>query len=97
VLRHIAMFRFQPGTTDDQVRQLADGLRELPAQIPEIRAYEVGPDAGLRDGNHEFAIVADFDDVESWRRYVDHPVHQQVIADRITPIVAERVAIQYEW
>jgi len=97
VLRHIAMFRFVPGTTDEQIRHVAEGLRELPGQIPQIRAYDVGPDAGLRDGNHEFAVVADFDDVDDWREYVEHPAHQQVIAELITPIVSERVSIQYEW
>jgi hypothetical protein len=97
VLRHIAMFRFVPDTTADQVRHLAEGLRQLPGQIPEIRSYEVGPDAGLREGNWEFAVVADFDNVDDWRTYVDHAAHQQAIAELISPVVSERTSIQYEW
>ena len=41
-------------------------------------------------------MVADFDDVEGHVIYRDHPAHRAVIAERIAPIVAERVAVQYE-
>ena len=97
MIRHIAMFRFLPGTTDDQVRQLADGLRRLPGLIPEISAYRVGPDVALRDGNWDFAVVADFDGADEWRVYATHPSHLEAIAQWVTPIVSERASIQYEW
>ena len=35
-------------------------------------------------------------DVEAWRRYADDPVHLQVIADHVKPILAARSAVQYE-
>lgn len=90
------MFRWSEGTTDEQVTALQEGLRRLPDLIPEIRAYTFGADLGLREGNFDFAVVADFDDAESFRAYVDHPAHQQLIADLIVPIRAERVSAQFE-
>ena len=76
---------------------MRDGLRALPAQIPEIRSYRVGVDAGLAaQGNSDLVVVADFDDVAGYLVYRDHPVHQDVIAQRIRPILASRAAVQHE-
>jgi hypothetical protein len=64
--------------------------------IPEIRRYAFGPDAGLAEGNFDFAVVADFEDADAYRVYAAHPAHTGLIAERIRPLIAERVAVQYE-
>lgn len=96
MLRHVVLFHWKPGTTPEQVRAVTDGLRALPAVIPEIAGYHVGPDAGLVEGNADFAVVADFASEADWATYRAHPVHQAVIAEHITPIAAERLSAQYE-
>ncbi len=63
--------------------------------MPQIRAYRYGADAKVSEGNFDFAIVADFDDVESFRAYVVHPAHQRLVAEAIRPLVAERAAVQF--
>ena len=97
MLRHIAMFRFAPETTPDQIELMVEGLRSLPGHIPEVRAFTIGRDLGLREGNWDYAVVADFDDVDGWRVYAADAVHQQVIAEQITPIITERTSVQFEW
>ena len=96
MFRHVALFRFQSEATAEQREALIARLRALPAQIPELRAYHIGADAGLNPGNFEFAVVADFDDVSDYRIYADHPDHQVVITEYLRPILAERAAVQYE-
>ncbi len=91
----MSLFRWTAGTTDAQVQALHQALRRLPEAIPELRDYRVGPDAGLTDGNWEFAVVTEFDDVEAWRVYLAHPAHQRVIAEHVRSMVAERAAVQY--
>jgi hypothetical protein len=93
-LRHVVMFRFAPEVTETQRARLADELRKLPAAIPEIATYTVGTDAGLVEGNWDFAVVGDFASTEDWQVYRDHPVHQAVIADHVRPLVTERAAAQ---
>ncbi len=93
-LRHVVMFRFAPGVTEEQLARLADELRKLPDAIPEIAAYTVGTDAGLAEGNWDFAVVGDFASTEDWQTYRDHPVHQAIIADHVRPLVTERAAAQ---
>ncbi len=95
MLRHVAVFRWNEGTTPEQVEELAAALRALPAEVPTIRSYEVGSDLGLGDGRWDFAVVAQFDDAEGYQAYVDHPAHQAA-TDLIPPIRADRVHVQLE-
>jgi hypothetical protein len=94
--RHVVMFIWTSEATQEQKAAVAERLSELPAVIPEIERYEIGDDAGINEGNHDFVIVADFADRESYLVYRDHPVHLAMIAETIKPIIAERAAVQYE-
>ena len=87
--RHVVLL-----TLDDacDVDAVVAALRELPAAIPELRAYDVARDAGLVDGNATLSVVADFDDEQGWRTYTDHPAHQQIIQDKIRPHLKDRAA-----
>jgi Stress responsive A/B Barrel Domain len=97
VIRHVVVFRFSDGATDDQKEAMRAALRRLPELIPEIRAYRFGDDLGLRDDNFDFAVTADFDDVDDFLVYRDHPDHQKAIAEYIAPIAKARAGAQYEW
>jgi hypothetical protein len=96
MVRHVVCFRWNPGTGDDAIDAVAAGLRVLPEAIETIRAYRFGRDLGLVDTTWDFTVTADFDDVEGYLTYRDHPAHQQLINERILPIVADRVAVQFE-
>jgi hypothetical protein len=93
--RHVVMFQFHTGVTAEQKRTLEDRLNTLPGVIPEVRAYAVGGDLGVNPGNFDFAVVADFADREAYLVYRDHPAHRKIIDECVTPIVAERRAVQY--
>ncbi|GAB2853380.1 hypothetical protein GCM10027176_65140 [Actinoallomurus bryophytorum] len=93
--RHIALFQWREDATAEQKRTLEDRLNELPGVIPELRAYAIGGDAGVNDGNFDFAVVADFADRDAYLVYRDHPTHRKIIDECVTPIVAERRAVQY--
>jgi len=97
MFRHAVVFTFTPETTREQQEELARQLRALPGAIPEITDYHVGLDAGLNPGNYQFAVVADFGTVDDYLVYRDHPVHQDIISRYVTPIAADRAAVQYEF
>jgi hypothetical protein len=94
--RHVALFRFKAESTDAQRQAVLDGLRALPAQIPELLDYRVGPDVGAADGNWDFAVVADFADRAGYEMYVNHPAHVAVATAHVRPILESRAAAQYE-
>ncbi|MER6950628.1 Dabb family protein [Nonomuraea sp. NPDC000554] len=94
MIRHVVLFTWTEAATEEQKATVAAELRKLPGVIPQLRAYTVGADAGINQGNYEFAVVADFDSVDDYLVYRDHPQHQAVIAEHIRPIMAGRAAVQ---
>ncbi|MFF5210243.1 Dabb family protein [Streptosporangium sp. NPDC000396] len=95
MFRHVVLFTWAEEATDEQKARVVTELGKLPGVISEIRAYTVGADAGVNPGNHDFAVVADFDTLDDYLVYRDHPVHQAVIAEHIKPILASRAAVQF--
>ncbi|MGH9065866.1 MAG: Dabb family protein [Acidimicrobiales bacterium] len=88
--------RWKPDATPEQRQAVLEAAGRLPGQIPEIRSYLFGPDAGVSAGTWDLAIVADFDDADGYRRYADHPVHRAMVEGHVQPILAERAAVQHE-
>lgn len=97
MFRHIVLFRWSDDATQDRIDAAFAGLAELPDRIPEIKGYHFGLDAGLADGNFDAAVVGDFDDVDAYRAYATNSAHTDLIAERLRPITAERIAVQHEF
>ncbi len=91
--RHVVLLTLDADA--DEIDALVDALRALPDEIPEVRSYVVGVDAGLSPGNATVAVVADTDDRQGWEAYRDHPAHRQVIEEMVTPRLVARVAVQH--
>lgn len=94
MIRHVVLFCWAPATNREDVDEIEAALRALPAAIPALRSLHVGADLGI-GGNADFAIVADFEDLEGYEVYRDHPAHEAVRETLIMPRVASRTAVQY--
>lgn len=90
------MFEWADDVADDHVEQVAAALDGLRADIPEIRGYVHGSDVGVSEGNFDYVLVADFDNVNDWRTYRDHPLHVLFIEEHIKGKVANRAAVQLQ-
>ena len=88
MIRHVVLIRLKPGVQPAQVDAAKVALSAL--RGPGMRGYSVGPDLGLRDGNMDVAIVADFDDEEAYAGYDADAEHGRIRRDLIAPI-AERI------
>lgn len=97
MIRHVVVFRWKPEATAGQRALVATELARLPAIVPSIRSFVLGPDAGISQGNAEFAVTADFDDEAGFAAYRDDPTHRAIIAEHIAPIIAERTAVQLRY
>ena len=97
MIRHTVLFVWSEAATDAQKRRVADELSRLPSLIPSLRAYAMGNDIGVNEGNWDFAVTADFDDLDGYLSYRDDPTHRAVIVEHISPIAARRAAVQYEF
>jgi hypothetical protein len=97
MIRHIVLFRWSEDATDAQKKRAADEVATLPSLVPSVRAFACGPDAGINQGNYDFAVTADFEDAGGYVAYRDNPDHRAMVEEHILPIVADRAAIQFEF
>jgi Stress responsive A/B Barrel Domain len=95
MLHHVVTFNLKPDAPADQVDRIAEAIHALAATLPEVRAVAIGKDLGLREGNSSFAIAAQFDDVDGFKVYADHPEHIRVIKELIGPHITERHPVQF--
>ncbi len=96
MIRHVALFQWNEGTTEEDIAAITAGLATLPAAIDVLVTYSFGPDVAFSEGNFDYAVVADFNSIEDYPIYVQHPAHADVAARLIRPHVAARSAVQFE-
>jgi Stress responsive A/B Barrel Domain len=97
MIRHVVLVRWTEETTELQKQRVAAEIARLPSLVPSLRAFRIGSDVGIDPGNFDFAVAADFDDVDGYLAYRNHPEHRAMISQFILPVVAQRVAVQYEF
>ncbi len=96
MIRHVVLFTWDDAMTKEMERQLAAELTALAPKMAGLRAYHAGPDAGIVEGNFDFAVVADFDDAGSYLAYRDNAEHQDIIGRLSRPHTKSRASVQYE-
>ena len=89
------MFRWADDVDPQHAAAVSAGLDSLPAQIDVIRSFRHGVDAGAVAGNYDYVLVAEFDSVEDFLTYRNHPVHQEFVAALIAAQAKDRAAVQY--
>ena len=94
MVTHIVIFKWNPGTTGEQVHRFQQALDHMASELKELTAIQHGPDLHFRDGNGDYALVATFAGKTAWDTYLAHPVHKAFVRDCVTPIQASRLTIQ---
>jgi len=94
MVRHIVLLKWKPDTSPEQVQASAEGFAGMRDSIDVVRSMYFGPDLGLMDGTFDYAMVADFDSVEDWHAYRDHPDHIAFF-QRFGHLAADVARVQY--
>jgi hypothetical protein len=78
-VRHVVVFKYKPGTSEDQIRQVSQAFRELKTKIPGIMAFEDGVNNSPEKKNLGFTHVylLTFEDVAARDAYLPHPEHKK--------------------
>lgn len=97
MFRHVVNFRWNADSSPAHIAALQTALSGLPAVLPGLRRYAFGPDAGINEGNFEFAVVAEFDDADGYLEYRDHPEHARIINELIAPYLDSRTVVQFDF
>ncbi|HTS89823.1 MAG TPA: Dabb family protein [Gemmatimonadales bacterium] len=97
MIHHIVCFRFREGVTGGQIGVAGDALLGMLGRIPEIRSIRWGPNLSPSAGEYSHVLIVALEDMGAVERYLDHPFHQQVVAEHLAPIRDSRLAIDVEF
>jgi Stress responsive A/B Barrel Domain len=97
-IQHAVLFRFVEDVDDERVAALAAGLDTMPVATGAVAPdrYRHGRTLKLHPESWDYAVVAEFDSVEAYATYRDHPEHRALVRDLLRPIITERAAMQFE-
>lgn len=93
MIRHIVMWKFRPGTEEEQ-EQFLMGLAALQGVIPQLLKSEVARNVG--EGNYDAVLVSEFESLEALDQYKNDPRHKAGSA-LCKSIRTDRVAVDYEF
>lgn len=94
MIRNVVVGRLKPGAERRDAEQALAAIVALESEgCLDVR---VGVDAGLREGNWDYSITADFTDVEAYRAYDLDDEHNRIRREMFAPISEEIVRIQFE-
>ncbi len=96
MFRHVVLMEFDPTAPAGHLDAVTARLRELPEQLPSLRSYVIGQDLGLAAGNAHLAVIAEFDDIDGYIEYRDHPSHRRIVDEMIAPHLHRRSATQFD-
>ena len=78
-VRHIVVFKYKPGTTEDQIEKVNQAFGDLKNSIPGIVAFEYGINDSPENKNLGFTHVyqVTFENAEARDNYLPHPEHKK--------------------
>lgn len=76
MVTHIVMMKFKDKTDATEVKAR---LATLPAQIEQIKTYDIGIDELDTARSYHLVLYSQFDSYETMDVYQNHPAHQAVL------------------
>ena len=100
MIKHIVFIKIKGASSDDvklnDLNTLKAALDALPAQISQIKKYEVGINISDSNSASDLAIVSEFDSKDDLEAYKTHAEHLKVI-DLISSIKGRTAVVDYEF
>ncbi|MGI1662028.1 hypothetical protein ACRDNQ_07295 [Palleronia sp. KMU-117] len=62
----------------------------------EVLSFSLGENIGSGPNHHDAALVADFEDLDTFRRYVGGEKHKAYVENHARHVTAKLAAIQHE-
>jgi len=98
MIQHTVILTWNDSVPLGHAEECVGALLAMSRQIHTIREYRCGADLGMTaPGESRFIIVATFDDVDGWRYYDEHPLHNEIRTIFFKPFVASRMSAQFNF
>lgn len=96
MIKHIVLFKFKNSADKtEQMLSIKNELEKLTAVIPELREIHIGLNVNSAE-KWDMSLEAIVDTMQDLDIYANHPVHQQIVKNRIAPIKEERACVDYQ-
>jgi stress responsive alpha/beta barrel protein len=95
MIRHVVLLKWLPGTPDEQIAEMAAGFDTL-GTIATVRTVRHGPDLAVGNARYDYAIVADFDDMDGYLVYNKDEGHAD-LRRRMGPLIEANATVDYEF
>jgi quinol monooxygenase YgiN len=97
MIRHVAMFKWKEGVSDEQKVAARDALAALKQQVPSVVEYTVGFDIGRNPNNWNMVLVSDFEDVAGLESYFANPI-MNAASDLVASVTQKEITarVQFE-
>lgn len=95
-LRHVVAFRFKPEVGPEQMQRVTDDFRALKWKVPQIIAFEGGPDIHMerKGGKFTHVFIVTVASEEDLAAYGAHPDHR-AFSRSVDPLLAEVMVVDY--
>ena len=79
VLRHVVLFNFKDGTSNEQIRNIENAFCALPGKVDAIYDFEWGTDVSIENLSQGFThcFVVTFLSEADRAQYIPHPAHKE--------------------
>jgi hypothetical protein len=95
MLRHIVLSTFKSEATEERRQAWRDALLAMCEASSEILSFTLGANVGSGPNHHDSALVADFHDMNSFRRYVGSAAHKAYVEDHAGHVVGGMAATEH--
>ena len=95
-LRHIVAFKYKPGVSAEKMQEITAHFHSLKAKIPQIIAFEGGPDIALekKTGKYTHCFIVTVNNEKDLAVYGAHPDHK-AFSNAVDPLLAEVMVVDY--
>ncbi|NEO28747.1 MAG: Dabb family protein [Kamptonema sp. SIO4C4] len=97
MIEHIVLFKWKTEATHNQITSVLTHLRGMPDKIPDIMDISCGENFTNRAQGFTHGLVVRFRDRKALDSYQKHPIHQEIVEEQIKPILADILALDYEF
>ena len=91
---HVVTFTWNDNVPADHAVTAQQHLYAYAKTLKGCISYTCGPDAGINDGNADFAVVSVFEDEAAWHAYDTADEHNRIRTEIFRPWVSVRSAVQ---
>ncbi len=96
MLRHVAMFKWKEGISDEQKVAARDSLANLKGTVPSVVEYTVGFDIERNPNNWDMVLVADFEDVAGLEAYFANPI-MNAASDLVASVTQKEITARVQF